>query len=266
MDWRYTFITYLSAFTAHVLLLLVLVYVPPTSYLRAWLVPVLLVPTVIVAQTAVHATSVMPLNFIFGVGYGARLALEIFDLLCISKEAYPGYRKWASHKEKKTDEAALVTVPWHARCYSAINWLWDITSIDRRLDGYSAISRQQAALVSKRRFLTFRTIRFILGYLLLDFITAQSLEDAHVKFGPGKEKILSRIIEGSYSGQDLGETLGAIVGFALAGYLNLTVLFDFISVLAVGLGISDVEGWPPIFGPLSEMYSIRRFWRYGLIK
>ncbi|KAM5484221.1 hypothetical protein MaudMau93_005938 [Microsporum audouinii] len=270
MSWPcYTLIAYLSALTAHLLFLLVLVYVPPTSYLRAWLLPVLLAPTVIVSYTAVYATSVMPLNFVFGVNYGSRLALEMFDLLCISKVSCPetcgsvnscsASVNGAPYKEKTTDGVVAV-IPWHTRAYNAVTWLFEALSTDRRQDGYPDISREKMKLVSKKQFLIFRSTRFILGYLLLDFITSQSLEDASVKFGPGKERILSRLIGGDFSGRDLGETLGSIIGFAAAGYLNLVVLFDLVSVLAVGLGISAVESWPPYFGPLTELYSIRNFW------
>ncbi|EFR05482.1 Tri7 [Nannizzia gypsea CBS 118893] len=254
----YALATFVAAITAHILLVLVLVYVPPTSSLRAWLLPVLVVPTLVVSRTAVHATPVMPLNFVIGVGYGLRLALEMFDLLCISKVAYPG------HTGSKTSDGTRGkpgdSLPWYTRAYRAAVWLGEASSTDRGRNGYIDISREKAKKTSKRQFLVFRSIRFILCYLLLDLITSQSLEDADVKFAPGKEKILSRIIAGDFSGQDFGETLGSIVGFAAAGYLNLVVLIDFASVLAVSLGISEVQDWPPWFGPLTKLYSIRNFW------
>lgn len=49
-------------------------------------------------------------------------------------------------------------------------------------------------------------------------------------------------------------------------WLNIYCIFrifhGLIVLLAVGSGSSKVQDWPPPFGPLSEAYSVRRFWGY----
>lgn len=265
-SYSYAFTTcLLAAATAYLLLLLVLVHVPPTSSLRAWLLPVLMLPTLFVSQMAVYATPVMPLNFVLGVGYGPRLALEMFDLLCISKAAYPypgdsGSSSSSAGDEKDSGKTAD-RLPWTARVGRAASWFCEISSPDRGREGYTEISRETARKTSRRQFLVFRAARLVLGYLALDFISSQSLEGADVKFGPGKEQILSRIAAGDFSGEDLGETLGSIVGYAASGYLYLLTMSDLLSLLAVGLGFSRAQDWPPFFGPLTRLYSIRNLWR-----
>ncbi|EZF24674.1 hypothetical protein H112_02780 [Trichophyton rubrum D6] len=261
-SYSYAFTTCLLATaTAYLLLLLVLVHVPPTSPLRAWLLPVLVLPTLFVSRMAVYATPVMPFNFVLGVGYGPRLALEMFDLLCISKAAYPGDSGSSSSAgDEKDGEKTADRLPWTARVGRAVSWLCEVSSPDRGREGYTEVSRETARRTSRRQFLVFRAARLVLGYLALDFISSQSLEGADVKFGPGKEQILSRIVAGDFSGEDFGETLGSIVGYAASGYLYLLTISDLVSLLAVGLGFSRAQDWPPFFGPLTRLYSIRNLW------
>lgn len=45
-------------------------------------------------------------------------------------------------------------------------------------------------------------------------------------------------------------------------YCIFRVIYDLLSFLAVGSGISEVQDWAPPFGSLSEAYSVRRFWGY----
>lgn len=56
----------------------------------------------------------------------------------------------------------------------------------------------------------------------------------------------------------------ALASFML--WLNIYCIFrifhGLIVLLAVGSGFSKVQDWPPPFGPLSEAYSVRRFWGY----
>ncbi|EGD94268.1 hypothetical protein TESG_01789 [Trichophyton tonsurans CBS 112818] len=263
----------LATATAYLLLLLVLVHVPPTSSLRAWLAPVLILPTLYISRMAVYATPVMPFNFVVGVGFGPRLALEIFDLLCISKAAYQedhssssssSYSSYSSSSSAGDDKAGGKTaadgLSWAARAGRAVSWFNEVSSADRGREGYVESSREKVSRTSRRQFLVFRSARFVLGYLLLDFITNQSLEGADVKFGPGKEQILARIAAGDFSGEDFGETLGSIVGYVASCYLYLVTLSDAVSLLAVGLGASRAQDWPPFFGPLTKLYSIRNLW------
>ena len=56
------------------------------------------------------------------------------------------------------------------------------------------------------------------------------------------------------------------VSASLILWLNIYCIFrifhGLIVLLTVGSGFSNVQDWPPPFGPLSEAYSVRRFWGY----
>lgn len=245
------FIPYLSFLTGHILLGLVLIWVPPTSYLRALLLPVLIIPPIITAFTAEYASSVKPFNFIFGVGYGPRLVMEIFDLVCVSKRVY------------NVEDGDNDGIAWYTRFNKSACWALDLM-FNKREIGHPGqvkyVPRGSDKIVSKRSFMIFRSIRFVCFYLLLDFLSLQSLEDVDVKFAPGKERMLKRMLERDLPGADLGEIIGGVIGFGAAGSLLLFVLHDFLSLCMVGLGVSRVADWPPIFGSVTDLYSVRRLW------
>jgi hypothetical protein len=102
-------------------------------------------------------------------------------------------------------------------------------------------------------------VRFVLSYLLLDFITNQTVPDIE-HFAFGKERLLHRIAAGDLSLADGLEVAGTVLGYSFAAYFAESMMYDFFSVLAVGLGISQVADWPPLFGSIFEAYSVRRFW------
>ena len=42
------------------------------------------------------------------------------------------------------------------------------------------------------------------------------------------------------------------------------MIHSLLAVVHIGFRLQDPSLWPPIFGELSEAYSIRRFWGYVL--
>jgi hypothetical protein len=93
---------------------------------------------------------------------------------------------------------------------------------------------------SSTQFLIFRTTRVLLSYLFLDFVTSFPQQDFQ---------------------EVQGASLAAIVfGVWFTMYLVQYTIYDLYSIIAVGLHLSGVEAWPPRFGSLYEVYSVRRFW------
>ncbi|EGE84889.1 hypothetical protein RJZ56_006855 [Blastomyces dermatitidis] len=263
------FIPYLAVAVAIALQGITLIYVPPNSYKRICMLPVILLPVAIVCLTAHHASYVQPWNIFIGLEFGTLLALEVLDNVCLSKISYPtgeaGDRKKHDGDKDTADTHAAST----RNCfYDKVRWSLDIAINKRRINRAdqtrnvpSFDSGRLHHIPSRRSFLLFRTARFILLYLVFDLITSQPLEDAQAKFGPGKDRIFARIMANDISPAEIGETVGILVGHCICAYISLLIGYDFFSLVAVGLCGAKVSDWKPLFGDIRQVYSIRTFWR-----
>ncbi|OJD23032.1 hypothetical protein ACJ73_05611 [Blastomyces percursus] len=266
------FIPYLAVAVAIALQGITLIYVPPNSYKRICMLPVVLLPVAIVCLTAQHASYVQPWNIFIGLEFGAMLALEVFDNVCLSRISYPAVAARAAGDKKEHDGDAD-TADIHAAStrndfYDKVRWSLDIAVNKRRINHADQTrnvpyfdSSRPHHIPSRRSFLLFRAARFILLYLVFDLITSQPLEDAQVKLGPGKDRIFSRLMANDISPAEIGETVGILVGHCICGYISLLIGYDFFSLVAVGLRGAEVSDWRPLFGDIRQVYSIRTFWR-----
>ncbi|KAK3994866.1 membrane bound O-acyl transferase family-domain-containing protein [Cladorrhinum sp. PSN332] len=59
---------------------------------------------------------------------------------------------------------------------------------------------------------------------------------------------------------ELAERVGTVLSFYASLYFSLDSCYRIIGLLCVGLGITDVDGWLPAFGKLSEARGVRLFW------
>ncbi|PGH02645.1 hypothetical protein GX51_04528 [Blastomyces parvus] len=273
-----TFIPYLALALAVALQGITLIYTPPGSYKRICMLPVVLLPIAIVCLTAHHASNFQPWNIFLGLQFGAVLALEVFNNVCLSKISYPAAaaaaRAVGAAGDRKKHDGDADTADIHAAsawsCFhDKVRWSLDIAFNRRRIGRADQVrnvpdfdSSRPHHIPSRRSFLLFRTARFILLYLALDLATSQPLEDAQVKFAPGKDRIFARIIANDISPAEIGETVGILVGHLVCGYISLLLGYDLFSLVAVGLCGNKVAGWRPLFGDIRRVYSIRTFWRF----
>ncbi|EXM14185.1 hypothetical protein FOTG_17411 [Fusarium oxysporum f. sp. vasinfectum 25433] len=59
---------------------------------------------------------------------------------------------------------------------------------------------------------------------------------------------------------ELSIRIAGVLSYWVMQYLSLSLMYGFLSFLAVLVHLSDVEEWPPVFGPINETWSIARFW------
>jgi hypothetical protein len=59
---------------------------------------------------------------------------------------------------------------------------------------------------------------------------------------------------------ELGTRLGAVLGYWVIQYLVIDLLYSLLAVVAVGLGVTDVRGWVPVFGSVADARGVRLFW------
>lgn len=111
---------------------------------------------------------------------------------------------------------------------------------------------------SRGTFLRDKAISLLSCYLVLDFLTFASQPDqnpvlyspARVPWATADNRSVERLIVRSAS----------TFGFWLSLYCIIQAYMGFVAFLSVALGLSEVKSWPPGFGPISEAYTVRRFW------
>lgn len=106
---------------------------------------------------------------------------------------------------------------------------------------------------SGRAFFAGQVMRIVRCYLVVDFINAVG----HNRTWKNVE-IFSRLHE--ISKEELMWRFIRVVGFWLTVQSVWTTIFALMSMIAVGLRLSEPRFWPPLFAAPSEAYSIRRFW------
>ncbi|KAF4986888.1 hypothetical protein FDECE_15710 [Fusarium decemcellulare] len=97
-------------------------------------------------------------------------------------------------------------------------------------------------------------------YLFLDVVYISSLdttpEDTEELFGPGMEFVyFNATIE-----QWAGRVAVGLFAWLVPARINLDIGYRIISVVSVFLGATSPEDWPPLFGNVWDIYTIRGFW------
>lgn len=132
------------------------------------------------------------------------------------------------------------------------------------------VAPHPANLVSKHRgsngkippkqYLKRQMLFLIWEYLLLDLVFAAG------KIQPPEEMqaMIGDSAEFKYRNLTPAEWQGRIVVAFLSWLMNarpvLDVYYRMTSVVAISLGLSTPEIWPPLFGSVADMYTIRGFW------
>lgn len=61
-------------------------------------------------------------------------------------------------------------------------------------------------------------------------------------------------------GQEIMVRIGVSFFMWLIGYCVVQAIYSAMEIVALGSGLTEVEGWKPLFGSLSDCWSIRQFW------
>ncbi|KAL7787168.1 membrane bound O-acyl transferase family domain-containing protein [Trichoderma ceciliae] len=119
-----------------------------------------------------------------------------------------------------------------------------------------------AKLPSRRHFIIRKTISLIWSLLVLDMMSLMGgqpdAEANAAKFSWDKVRILTRLGEVSRNEVILRTIVVYIRWVAI--YYYIQAFYCSLAILCVMVGISPVERWPPLFGSVSEMYTIRNTW------
>ncbi|KAK7914119.1 membrane bound O-acyl transferase family-domain-containing protein [Apiospora marii] len=112
---------------------------------------------------------------------------------------------------------------------------------------------------SRARFLCHTALTIVICYILLDIMDSSSDAEVSAKFyTPDKVGVISRIAEVSL--EELVMRLFAALGLCTGLIAFQRGVYNVAAFFCVATGMSDPGDWPPFNGPLTETYSLRRFW------
>ena len=128
------------------------------------------------------------------------------------------------------------------------------------IKGIPRFSEENPSYVpSKTTFLAQKATLLCFCLLTVDFITALAQPEQNaVKFDRSR---ISWTDPANFSTEALVVRTSSVLGFGISLYCIIQVLMGSLAFSAVALGISEPKHWPPGFGPVSEAYTLRRFWK-----
>lgn len=179
-----------------------------------------------------------------------------FDLLFWTEGGVHVTSQMASKLQGKPSSTAQSVAAQYLTAWSLIfnvrnvNTPWAVKSLPSSTSHY---------FHSRRSFVTRRVAHFVGIYLLLDtMFTFLPPVNPDVDVPEYKQYIFSRINDVSFE-EFITRPL-TVIGPALGIYGIFSAIYDIASVIAVLCFNDNPTSWPPLFGNLSEGYTLRKFW------
>ena len=111
----------------------------------------------------------------------------------------------------------------------------------------------------RARFLRHHLKLLVFCYLTLDILGLGADPDKNaVFFAP--EKIPFFVRAGQVSGAELVMRILCTLGGGLGMFCSQQGVFSIMALIFVGLDVSEPKYWRPLFGSITEAYTLRRFW------
>lgn len=136
------------------------------------------------------------------------------------------------------------------------------TNIRRLPDGPGPASSTEISAANRLFFASCRILRVLVLYLAdrgISWLVTRAILLLGINihdFAPDKQGLLP-----SLTPRDLGLRAITSVHWIWATYFGITSAHDIFAAISVALlRWNEPSGWPRLFGPISEAYSLRRFW------
>ena len=117
------------------------------------------------------------------------------------------------------------------------------------------------------RFIAECTVRAGVCFMLLDGtrLLAGPPEQNTLLFSAEKVPVLRRLRAGTLPAEDVVLRCVSVLMFGTITYLLFEAVHRATAAVTVGLRVSPVERWRPLFGNLGDAWSVRRFWGYVIV-
>ncbi|KAF4340710.1 TRI7-trichothecene biosynthesis [Fusarium beomiforme] len=235
-------VAFCLAFASQGLTAWALGFTSPTNLVRYLIAAVVVVLTWFFNQAIYDALSSRLHVALLSTGMWIQ-CLKTFDDLCLSRLSFEG-----------------PTPSFTKRLTFGVSNLWNMRGVgtSKQISQIPLWSSQDASAVPSRgQELKRHAKNAIISYLILDIFANQPPPDLSM-ISPQNENLLMRI--GEITPEEAILRFFATFGFWLNTFCVIHLINSTFSLLYLGLNLYPVEMLPPIWGSLSDAYSIRRFW------
>ncbi|PTB66754.1 hypothetical protein BBK36DRAFT_3899 [Trichoderma citrinoviride] len=198
----------------------------------------------------------------------AGLFLQYLDVGLISRWSYSAYGPTSPRGNQPNANLGLTDrkKPQQKASHlvSRLQWAFDVaTSWRAPATPWEVKGTPQFAMVPSRgRFIVRKAITLIWSLLILDAMSLMGGQpDPAVnatKFSWDKVLFLTRLGEVTRNEVILRTIVVYIRWVAI--YYYVQAFYSSLAIVCVAAGVSPVQRWPPLFGSISEMYTIRNTW------
>ncbi|KAF4457348.1 hypothetical protein F53441_677 [Fusarium austroafricanum] len=171
--------------------------------------------------------------------------LKSFDDLCLSRLSFEGLNASPSVTERLKFGLRQL---WNMRGVGTTKEISQIPPWSRKAPLFTP-TRSQAIRRHARNA--------ILSYLILDIFANQRPSDPDM-LSPSKETLLTRL--GEVGLEEAIFRFFVVFSFWISAFCCIQFINSVLSLIYVGLNLYPVSMLPPIWGRLSDCYTVRRFW------
>lgn len=237
----------------------VIAFTLPSSSLRLAILPIIVICVYQVLPICLEATGRMIWAALLG-AHSISFLFQYLDTALLSKWSTETCGPTARRKQRFVQDQNVQMTIW-ARLRFGYHAAVSTRNIGTPFEvpGIPHFSTKDPNYVpSKATFLREKAMLLLSCYLILDIMTLASQPDQNpVLYNTSR---VSWMNSSNLSMEQLITRSASVLGFWISLYCIIQAYMGSVAFLSVALGFSQVESWPPGFGPISEAYTVRRFW------
>jgi hypothetical protein len=211
----------------------------------SWYRPLLFIP---IAVTAIYLVFFTTTGTIADVGLGCGIASQLANALdgIVLKDAQRVLYRVGEKPGQITSAGFMARFAWGWHLHNSprgVGWHHEIPRLPKNPPSYNASQNRKAFLLSRLYTLSV-CVAVTVGFF--------PINAANPALAPGATPLVHQPL--------YIRALGTF-GLGVPALVNINAQHCVMSMVLVALGISQPADWPPLFGSLKNMYTVRNFWR-----
>ena len=247
-------------------IILVLGFAPHRSVLSFGVVPILIIYSACIVPRCMAYLHSSSWAALVG-GYSTTFLLQYFSMLLVQRrqaptspsafvEAGDGRPAWIAYRTTETTSENVWSRIRHG-INSTVSFRRSGTPEEVR--NVPSFSNEDRKYVPSRAEFLHHLKLLVFCYLTIDILGLGAGPDHNVMFfAPEKIPLFARV--GQVSEVELAMRILCTLGGGLGMFCSQQGVYSIMALIFVGLDVSEPKYWRPLFGSVTEAYTLRRFW------